>query len=239
MMSSTTPPGGSSAPPGSSLALRYLVERLRLADVPQIQVIEGQSFSSPWSAQAYEQDLSTNKLAHYVVLREISTASGDSSPGPAAAAQPPASVTRRVQTLLQSLRWQPPIPETQHAPIVGFAGTWIMVDEAHLVTIAVAPGQRGKGLGELLLVSMIDLSSILGAGRMTLEVRVSNHVAQSLYRKFGFKNEGVRRRYYSDNGEDAMIMTTDVLTSPYYQAHYQELKRALLSKLSVSFNHLP
>jgi ribosomal-protein-alanine N-acetyltransferase len=111
-----------------------------------------------------------------------------------------------------------------------------MVDEAHLVTIAMGPAQRGRGLGELLLVSMIDLACILGASRMTLEVRVSNHVAQSLYRKYGFKNEGVRRRYYSDNGEDALIMTTDVLTSAYYQAHYQELKRALLSKLKVTFN---
>ena len=119
-------------------------------------------------------------------------------------------------------------------PIIGFAGIWLMVDEAHLVTIAVAPGQRGKGLGELLLVTMIDLACILGATVMTLEVRVSNHVAQSLYRKYGFKNEGVRRRYYSDNGEDALIMTTDNLTSASYQAHYQELKRALLAKVSVT-----
>jgi ribosomal-protein-alanine N-acetyltransferase len=71
---------------------------------------------------------------------------------------------------------------------------------------------------------------------MTLEVRVSNHVAQSLYRKYGFKNEGLRRRYYSDNGEDALIMTTDILTSASYQRHYQELKHSLLAALRVSFN---
>jgi len=61
-------------------------------------------------------------------------------------------------------------------------------------------------------------------------------VAQSLYRKYGFTNEGVRRRYYSDNGEDALIMTTPTLTSASYQAHYQELKRSLLARLKVTFN---
>jgi len=231
--------------PGAPRALQppcYVIERLHLDDIPEVQVIERASFSSPWSAQAYEQDLSTNKLAHYIVLRQTNLAPAESrramSPPPATET-PSSFMTRGVQRLLRGLRTPAQAPREPRPPIVGFAGTWMMVDEAHLVTIAVAPEHRGKGLGELLLIAMIDLACILGAGRMTLEVRVSNHVAQSLYLKYGFKNEGVRRRYYSDNGEDAMIMTTDVLTSPYYQAHYQELKRALLSKISVSFNHLP
>jgi len=217
--------------------MRYLVERMHLDDIPQVHAIENQSFSSPWSAQAYEQDLRTNNLAHYIVLREIpDEPTSDSRPLP----PPPAaeaSVGHSLRRLwLRVTGQQTPTHPGPKPPIVGFAGIWMMVDEAHLVTIAVAPAHRGKGLGELLLVSMIDLACILGASRMTLEVRVSNHVAQSLYRKYGFKNEGVRRRYYSDNGEDALIMTTDVLTSAYYQAHYQELKRALLSKLKVTFN---
>ncbi len=219
--------------------MRYLIERMRLEDIPQVQAIEAQSFSAPWSAQAYEQDLRNNQLAHYVVLRELADAPA-SAPPPV---EPPATVARnmgigqRVARAVGLLRSAPPpaAPEPR-PPIIGFAGIWMMVDEAHLVTIAVAPGQRGKGLGELLLVAMIDLACILGASVMTLEVRVSNHVAQSLYRKHGFNNEGIRRRYYSDNGEDALIMTSGNLTSASYQAHYQQLKRALLARLKVTLS---
>ena len=217
--------------------MRYLIEPMRLDDIPSVQTVETQSFSAPWSAQAYEQDLRNNKLAHYIVVREI--ADGDSVAAPPTLQAAPLHPTPRqqLQRVWQRVRGRPVAPaNAARPPIVGFAGIWLMVDEAHLVTIAVAPGQRGKGLGELLLVSMIDMSCILGAHVMTLEVRVSNHVAQSLYRKYAFKNEGVRRRYYSDNGEDALIMTTETLTSASYQANYQALKRALLSRLKVTLN---
>lgn len=217
---------------------RYIVERMGLADIPQVQAIEVQSFSSPWSAQAYEQDLRTNRLAHYIVLRQIGDEVTATAPPPPPVVAPPRQpLVHAVQRVWQQLTGQVEAPPgAPPPPIIGFAGIWMMVDEAHLVTIAVGPGQRGKGLGELLLISMIDLACILGANRMTLEVRVSNHVAQSLYRKYDFHNEGVRRRYYSDNGEDALIMTTDVLTSAAYQSHYQKLKRALLGGMKVTFN---
>jgi ribosomal-protein-alanine N-acetyltransferase len=117
--------------------------------------------------------------------------------------------------------------------VVGFAGMWLMLEDAHLVTIAVKPDYRGRGLGELLLVSMLDWACSLGAHRMTLEVRVSNHVAQDLYRKYGFTIEGVRRRYYSDNGEDALIMTTPLITSAEYQAAFQEHKAKLLQRVEA------
>ena len=217
--------------------MRYLIERMRLEDIPQVQAVEVQSFSAPWSAQSYEQDLQNNRLAHYVVLRETSAV--PAAPGPTAASALPdrTSFGSRVAHVFGRLRRTPAlvVPDTR-APVIGFAGIWMMVDEAHLVTIAVSPGQRGKGLGELLLVAMIDLGCILGASVMTLEVRVSNHVAQGLYRKYGFNNEGVRRRYYSDNGEDALIMTSGNLTSATYQAHYQELKRALLARVKVTLS---
>jgi len=217
----------------------YLVERMQPADVPQVQVVETQSFTSPWSAQAYEQDIRSNKLAHYIVLRQMTGTAGAVTALPAA--MPSAGApTDGLRGLWQRLTGRREVqPEAAPPPVTGFAGIWLMVDEAHLVTIAVAPAQRGKRLGELLLVSMLDLATVLSATMMTLEVRVSNHVAQSLYRKYGFKNEGVRRRYYSDNGEDALIMTTDTLTSAYYQAHYQSLKKELLSELTVTFKHIP
>lgn len=90
--------------------------------------------------------------------------------------------------------------------IVGYGGMWMIVDEAHVTNIAIDPQVRGKHLGEALLHRMMVLAISLGAQRMTLEVRVSNKVAQRLYEKMGFTSYGVRKRYYTDNNEDALIM---------------------------------
>src|SRR4029077_19134450 len=92
--------------------------------------------------------------------------------------------------------------EEELRSIVGYAGIWIMTDEAHVTTIASHPELRGQGIGELLLVALVHRAIEIGARWMTLEVRASNAVAQNLYRKYTFKEMGVRRRYYSDNGED-------------------------------------
>jgi [ribosomal protein S18]-alanine N-acetyltransferase len=90
--------------------------------------------------------------------------------------------------------------------VTGYCGVWIIVDEAHITNIAVLPSYRGKGLGDKLLGSMIEIAKEMGARTMTLEVRVSNIPAQSLYRKFGFRDGGIRKNYYSDNQEDALVM---------------------------------
>lgn len=90
--------------------------------------------------------------------------------------------------------------------IAGFAGMWLILDEAHITNIAIHPGYRGCGLGEKLVQAIIDYARQLGATAMTLEVRVSNVTAQQLYTKLGFEAKGKRRGYYSDTGEDALIM---------------------------------
>jgi ribosomal-protein-alanine N-acetyltransferase len=97
--------------------------------------------------------------------------------------------------------------------IVGYAGIWLMVDEAHITTFAVAPEHRRSGIGETLLQALLALSAQVGASVATLEVRVSNMPARRLYEKYGFRPVGVRPRYYTDNGEDALIMTTGELGS--------------------------
>lgn len=89
---------------------------------------------------------------------------------------------------------------------IGYGGVWIVVDEAHITNIAVRPEYRGKKIGETLLKQLQNLAREKGAKTMTLEVRVSNHVAQNLYRKLGFKNGGIRKGYYTDNFEDALVM---------------------------------
>ncbi|KQY91693.1 ribosomal-protein-alanine acetyltransferase [Paenibacillus sp. Root52] len=89
---------------------------------------------------------------------------------------------------------------------IGYAGMWTIMDEAHITNIAVRQAYRGRKLGERLLDELMRTAAYLGMERMTLEVRVSNLVAQRLYEKKGFESAGIRKGYYSDNMEDAMIM---------------------------------
>jgi ribosomal-protein-alanine N-acetyltransferase len=100
------------------------------------------------------------------------------------------------------------------AVFLGYAGFWVIDDEAHLMTLAIDPRWQGRGLGEWFLLDLFDLMEENGAEACTLEVRVTNLRAQSLYRRLRFGVAGRRRRYYSDNGEDALIMTTPPLASP-------------------------
>ncbi len=95
--------------------------------------------------------------------------------------------------------------------VIAYAGTWLMVDEAHVTTFAVAPRWRRRHIGERLLVALLDIALERQAREATLEVRLSNIAARRLYEKFGFRPVGIRPRYYSDDNEDALIMTTEPL----------------------------
>ncbi|MDG4658327.1 ribosomal protein S18-alanine N-acetyltransferase [Ectobacillus antri] len=90
--------------------------------------------------------------------------------------------------------------------VIGYCGMWLIVDESHITNIAIHPSCRGRKLGEQLLTYCMNQARLKGAKTMTLEVRVSNETAQNLYRKLGFLNGGIRKRYYTDNYEDALIM---------------------------------
>ena len=102
--------------------------------------------------------------------------------------------------------------------LVGFAGIWMMVDDAHVTTISVHPEWRRRGVGRQLMRGLAELAVTLGARRLTLEVRPSNAGAQNLYREFGFEVVGRRPGYYSDDGEDALVMTTPDLDAPEMRA---------------------
>jgi ribosomal-protein-alanine N-acetyltransferase len=114
------------------------------------------------------------------------------------------------------------------ARLVAYAGIWLMVDEAHVTTFAVLPAYRRRGIGGRLLSELIELAAQLGATVVTLEVRLSNGAARRLYQQFGFRPVGVRPRYYSDNGEDALILTTERLDRP-------EMKR-LRARLAARYS---
>ena len=111
--------------------------------------------------------------------------------------------------------------------VVGFGGLWVMVDEAHITTFAVDPRWRRRGVGEWMLHALLDRAVERHAREATLEVRLSNMPARRLYEKYGFRPVGIRPRYYSDNGEDALIMTTDALASEAMRDRLARLRAAL------------
>ena len=111
--------------------------------------------------------------------------------------------------------------------IVAYGGMWLMVDEAHITTFAVHPAWRRQRIGERLLLAFLDVAAARQAREATLEVRLSNISARRLYEKYGFRPVGLRPRYYSDDGEDALIMTTDPLASPAVRERLARLRADL------------
>lgn len=200
----------------------YYVEPMAESDIERVQEIERQSFSTHWSARTYRDELRKPATSRYVVARASST-----SPPP----RTERSGERRglLTSLFPALFHVHPPPSANQ--IVGYGGLWLTVDEAHVTTIAVDPRFRGRSLGELLLNSLIDHALELNATWMTLEVRVSNVQAQNLYLKYGFRAAGTRPRYYTDNGEDALIMWTDPIHAAEYQARLRELRQRLFDRL--------
>jgi ribosomal-protein-alanine N-acetyltransferase len=168
------------------LSLRYMTT----ADIAQVVMIDNQSFDPPWSARSYAYDIREASHSHMVVLERHTPA-------------PPAPGWRR---WLHG--WG--APRSDQRQIVGYGGLWHIVDEGHISTIASHPAWRGCGFGELVLAGMVRKAITLGAAYIVLEVRVSNHIAQNLYLKYGFYTSGTKRRYYRNNNEDAYEMRLDL-----------------------------
>jgi ribosomal-protein-alanine N-acetyltransferase len=166
------------------LKQRVQIEPMQLDDIPVVQTIEREVFLTPWPRNAYRRELSQNRLATYIVIRE-----GDE--------------------------------------IVGYAGLWRMHDEAHVTTVGVRRQDQGKGYGLALMLALIERAYAIGSRWMTLEVRASNFGAMALYEKLGFKVIGRRRGYYTDDGEDAIVMWSDSLYAPAFQERYRTLRERL------------
>lgn len=206
--------------------VRYAISRMTLADLPRVLQIENLAYpTSQWPESAYHRELRDNRWAHYIVVRDTQLLS------PEHGQTPESPITRRAFPFSLFQVGRNALNEPATAAIVGYAGLWLMVDEAHITTIATHPSVRGRGVGELLLVHLIDIAYSIGARWVTLEVRVSNTVAQSLYRKYGFHIISTRPRYYSDNNEDAYIMWTEEILTPQYRTLFGTLKAHLLERL--------
>ncbi len=191
--------------------LPYTIRPMEPADVSAVVAIERVSFPTPWLATSFLYELNHNARSSYHVLLKPAASDHTSS-------------RRGLRGWLRGVTGQ-----VDESRVIGYVGFRFEPAEAHISTIAVHPDWRGRGLGELLLLTAMAQSLDLGVGIVTLEVRPSNHVAQGLYRKYGFRFKGVRKGYYRD-GEDAWLMEVEVSRGDY-RARVVELRRALEKSL--------
>ena len=198
------------------MALPYVIEPMTIEDLAEVHAVEVQSVPTPWPISAYRRELNNPQGNYYIVCR------WRPPEGIAPERRKPAG-PRTLSALSPSARSATVPP--MHAPIVGFAGMWVQMDEAHVTIIGVAPAHRGRGVGEYIFTRLIDEALRRNATWVTLEVRVSNLRAQSLYAKYGFSVQGTRRRYYSDDGEDAYVMSSPPANTAEYREHYAALLR--------------
>jgi len=184
----------------ASSGFSYHVRRMKPRDIAHVAALEKRVFADPWPEMAYVQELYFNPIARYFVLETWMN-----SP--------------KMRCLLRK--------QTAGSKIQGFAGVRAESGRGHISTLAIHPSWRGYGFGEILLITVLETAIEMGAKNVTLEVRVSNQVAQSLYRKYTFHRIAQLHRYYKD-GEDAALMEVDTSASGYRD--WLKAQRQILEK---------
>jgi [ribosomal protein S18]-alanine N-acetyltransferase len=168
------------------------LELMKEGDIATVQEIEREIFATPWPRNAYYRELASRATAHYVVLRQ--------------------------EGLEEQARFQGP---EMDPTIIGYGGMWRMYDEAHVTTIGVRHDLHHRGFGRILFAGLVQAAYDMGAKWVTLEVRTTNENAMHMYEGFGFKVIGRRKGYYTDNGEDAIVMWSDSIHSPRFRRAYE------------------
>ena len=204
----------------------HILAPMHADDIPEIVEIERESFAVMWPSGSYQQEMKSNRMAQYLVLRYRPILGEVVPPLPVRPAQRSFPLS-----LLPWPRPTPLDPDPNRPSVVGYAGLWLMVDEAHITTVAVRRAFRGRGLGKVLMLAMVDLARDLGARMVTLEVRKSNAVAIRMYEELGFRQKGVRSRYYTDNGEDALIMWSEELSASSARQRLDAAKQSLRERV--------
>ncbi len=213
------------------------VRLMRKEDVAQVTDIDREAFPTLWPPANYHRELQ-NRLARYIVAYD----EGRTVKETEVKAVSDAGLTRMVTRIKRLFGYGDLVTEglasLARQYIVAFAGFWVMANEAHITNIAVRETYRRRGIGELLLIATIDMATEMKARLVTLEVRASNTVAQKLYYKHGFTQVGLHRGYYTDDREDAVLMSVENITSASFQAHLQQLKDAYSRRWGIAFRQL-
>lgn len=215
-------------------SLPVSVRRLQAKDIDQAVAIEKEAFSPLWVSSSFKRDLS-NKRASYLVacfdedvspeeiLAEIEPDQPDDS-------RPPTLWSRVLGRMGLSSNVETEREENEAFDIAGYVSVWYQGDEAHITEIAVKESLRGRGIGELLLIASLEAAIGYGSRVMTLEARASNFIAHRMYQKYSFKSVGIRKAYYSDNREDAVIMTTSPIDTDEYHKMFTNRQSTYLNR---------
>lgn len=201
----------------------FVVRRMKPSDVPQAKAVEKDAFPTLFPPTSFHREL-RNRVARYWVAEKAHDDSGVS----AASGVPTMGVSRTsmIGQILKGTRSFLTGDRGTSDEIVGFLGAWYVADEGHIVALGVQSDHLRRGIGELMLRATIGDAIQRRIESMTLEVRPSNVAARSLYEKYGFTERGLRKTYYSDNREDAIIMTTESIQVSPYPELFECLKRA-------------
>jgi ribosomal-protein-alanine N-acetyltransferase len=212
-------------------SMGYSVRPMSADDIPQVSEIDREAFPTEWPPPSFKRELSSSMVRYLVALDESRRIVSDATAPKRSAWE---SLVVGIRHMLGRNDAPADVAAAQDAQlIVGYASIWMMVDESHLTSIAVRQSHQHQGIGEMLLIAIIKVSLQMKAQVVTLEVRASNCSAQALYAKYGFKSVGIRRRYYTDNSEDAVIMTTDKITSPAYQAKLRDMEAKYMERHQI------
>ena len=206
------------------------LRRMRAEDIPQVIEIEKEAFTPGWVGTPFRRELNSRYTRFLVAYHPDDSEGGDrdsivtrQQSGPA-----DASLWGRMLTGVRSVFGMR--PDSEGDDLAGYVGIWLQGDQAHITEIAVREELRGRGIGELLIIGTLRVAYEQGLTEVTLEARVSNFVAQRLYDKYGFNEAGIRKNYYADNREDAVIMTTDPIHTAAYREKFATLQDNFLAR---------
>ena len=206
------------------------VRRMRADDIPQVIEIEKEAFTPGWVGTPFRRELNSRYTRFLVAYHLDQATSGDIRRGydPPIDGPADASLWGRMVSGVRSALGIGRDPDTDD--LAGYVGIWLQGDQAHITEIAVREELRGNGIGELLIIATLRVAYEQALDEVTLEARVSNFVAQRLYDKYGFNEAGIRRNYYADNREDAVIMTTDPIHTAAYRQKFATLQQNFVAR---------
>ena len=206
------------------------LRRMRAEDIPQVIEIEQEAFNPGWVGTPFRRELNSRYTRFLVAYH-----ADDPEPDGRGTIH-----TQRQSSPADESLWGRMLTGVRSAfgmsrdsdldDLAGYVGIWLQGDQAHITEIAVREELRGRGIGELLIIGTLRVAYEQGLAEVTLEARVSNFVAQRLYDKYGFNEAGIRKNYYADNREDAVIMTTDPIHTAAYRAKFATLQETFLAR---------
>lgn len=200
---------------------RIIIRPMTETDLRNVRRVERAAYGGALPGTPFERELN-NGLAHYIVAVERIE-----EPEPV---EDESSFLHSVRRLFARAR---------EDRLLGFAGVWYTTKQLHIVTVAVEPSEQGRGIGQQLLLECHRLAGDAELPTIALEVRVSNERAQRLYEWFGFRRAGMLRGYYSDNGEDAVVMLTPELDEPAFASQIRQLREQHRAQYGDGFLDTP